>query len=90
MNVLAERVCKFSAFAGTTTLHVRLWLEDKWQDDKHWEDVRSACRALAMEMMEKAHEIPVIAIRLLERDGTNAVEVTDERGSGVVLYRDWP
>ena len=72
---------------------VRVWrTEVSVEDYYHNDDLEAAVLEMAAIKAKHRQEVRVsdLAKCLLSLDRVNAVEVVDEKGNGIVLYREWP
>ncbi len=85
MNILRERMRRVS-YMGTT---IRLWIMDDGQPEGFFDGVAWNAKCMAAGFFNK--DLPCDAEAVLKiSNNINAVEVLDDEGNGVVLYRDWP
>lgn len=82
MNILKESMTRFTVHRFT----IRIWREEPTP----YEQVNNLdlFQAIACLTPEITEEKAARAILIVPR--VNAVEVLNEDGNGVVLYRDWP
>lgn len=73
---------------------VRVWREeDQVKDCYDQKDLSSACVNYELRVITENDFQPSnaeLAEILIQLPRVNAVEVKDERGMGIVLYREWP
>lgn len=92
MNIYLESMTKviFSPMPWKQFI-IRCWRQESFvdneTDDRNRTDIYGVL-ALLDERDKKDRS--VIAKKLLELELMNAVEVIEENGNGVVLYKDWP
>ena len=88
MKVLIESMTKVAQKYGVHDYTIRVWREEP-------SDQQSYRTRTQGEILDALHATKYIttfetASGLLALDRVSAVEVVDETGCGVVLYKDWP
>ena len=68
---------------------VRLWIEDTGLNEEYFGYVVRDAMKVFGEYHPERH-IRVVATKIVDIPGINAVEIIDGEGSGVVVYKDWP
>lgn len=95
IHVTRERVTRINL---SPYLHyARGWTMRVWRDepkDKVFEPNQTQPDPDVLARINSAVQFPMsqydLALRVLELERVNAVEVTDTVGAGDVLYKDWP
>ena len=95
MNVTRERINRINL---SPFLHyARGWTMRVWREEpkeKQFDANQTLPDPDVLQRINSAVQFPMsqqdLALRVLELERVNAVEVTDAVGAGDVLYKDWP
>lgn len=79
---------------GYKKLKVRCWREEQVYNDETEENTRTEVRELLRDFFPKKEKGVSrrwqVASLILNLEDMNAVEVLNDNGNGVVLYKNWP